>query len=75
MQHTFLPQLTLICHPAPPEPLVLVVDSICGQHLQNHSLIGVVLLSASDFLLLSVLFAQHHVKLIVPFIFLITIYS
>ena len=36
---------------------------VCGRHLQNHSFIGVVLLIACHFQLLSVPFAQQQVKI------------
>ena len=39
-------------------------EMVCGHHLQNHYFIGVVLLIASHFHLLSVPFVQQQVKLI-----------
>ena len=38
---------------------------VCGRHLQNHSFIEGVLLIAYNFHLLSIPFAQQHVKCIV----------
>lgn len=40
-------------------------EVVCGHHLQNHSFIGGVLLIAYNFHLLSIPFAQQHVKCIV----------
>ena len=40
-------------------------EVVCGPHLQNHSFIGGVLLIAYNFHLLSIPFAQQHVKFIV----------
>uniref|UniRef100_A0A4W5JRD4 SET binding factor 2 n=2 Tax=Hucho hucho TaxID=62062 RepID=A0A4W5JRD4_9TELE len=53
-----------------PTPFIIGVHSmfqkvVCGHHLQNHSFIGGVLLIAYNFHLLSIPFAQQHVKFIV----------